>query len=512
MCHKQPVLEHCLRDAIEQHPKSEIRPGSTVQSISDDGEYVHVTYTNSQGEQKTLRSRFFVGADGKTGFTRKRYLEPKGITMETDKKFKYEATWVALNWRITPPTPETHPDFPLWKLGYSPDQVYDAFFPQDFTFICNQDRPSVCGRFGLRNDHLWRFEFVVKPGEDGYEMAKYENVKEVVYPYLTLRKGQFSLSKDLAFPEDCIEVIRSRPFTFSARSCNKWSLGRVLLCGDAAHVFPPFGGQGIASGFRDAASLAWRLTVACRPNFHGHEKLFEAWYMERKQQLEQSLAATIVNGNLCNERSPVKIFLREWSLWSQQLIPSWRDWLELGQRQEGLTKYAWSPGMSFLPELGGGKVFPQVFCLPCGSTATKAVFTDDAIFGKGNTVLFPLVILLRSESEMESARRDLADLKKEHQGELRVDEAIYFIDDPSFTACTQTSQGIAHRILHTDLSNPSIWEGLPEPIGYDGSRMRREVEGRYVILRPDRFIFAICNTSVELIHASRSLSEALSGL
>ncbi|KAN0095776.1 FAD/NAD(P)-binding domain containing protein [Hyaloscypha variabilis] len=323
-CHKQPVLERCLRDAIEQHSKSEIRPGSTVQSISD------------------------------------------------DRVFKYEATWVALNWRITPPTPESYPDFPLWRLGYTPDQ----------------------------------------PGEDGYEIA--------------------NLSKDLAFPEDCIEVIRSRPFTFSARSCNKWSLGRVLLCGDAAHVFPPFGSQGIASGFRDAASLAWRFTVACRPNFHGHEKLFEAWYMERKQQLEKSLTATIVNRNLCNERSLVKIFLRDWFLWSLQLIPSWRHWLELGQRQEGLTKYAWSPGMPFLPGLGGGKIFPRVFY--------------DVIFGKEKTALFP---------------HDLVDLEKEQQGELRVEEATYFIDEPSFTACTQTSQGIAYRILHMDLSNPSIWGGLP---------------------------------------------------
>jgi hypothetical protein len=104
--------------------------------------------------------------------------------------------------------------------------------------------------------------------------------------------------------------------------------------------------------------------------------------MERKQQLEKSLTATIVNRNLCNERSLVKIFLRDWFLWSLQLIPSWRHWLELGQRQEGLKKYAWSPGMPFLPGLGGGKIFPQVFCLPCSSVATKAVFTDDVIFGK----------------------------------------------------------------------------------------------------------------------------------
>jgi hypothetical protein len=98
---------------------------------------------------------------------------------------------VALNWKITIPTPETHPNFPLWKLGYTPDQVYDAFFPVAFTFICNPDRPSVCGRFGLREDQLWRFEFVVQPEEDGYEMAKYENVKKVVYPYLTHPKERY---------------------------------------------------------------------------------------------------------------------------------------------------------------------------------------------------------------------------------------------------------------------------------------------------------------------------------
>ena len=106
-------------------------------------------------------------------------------------RFKYEEAWVALNWKITPPTRETHPNFPLWDLGYTSEQIYDAFFPQEFRFICNPDRPSVCGRFGLPEDRLWRFEFVVKKGEDGLEMAKYERVREVVYPYLTHSKKKY---------------------------------------------------------------------------------------------------------------------------------------------------------------------------------------------------------------------------------------------------------------------------------------------------------------------------------
>jgi 2-polyprenyl-6-methoxyphenol hydroxylase-like FAD-dependent oxidoreductase len=48
-----------------------------------------------------------------------------------------------------------------------------------------------------------------------------------------------SLEDEVVFPEDCIKTLRARPFRFAARSCNKWSDGRVIICGDAAHVFPP---------------------------------------------------------------------------------------------------------------------------------------------------------------------------------------------------------------------------------------------------------------------------------
>lgn len=106
-------------------------------------------------------------------------------------RFRYEAVWVALNWHITPPTPETHPDFPLWKFGYTPEQVYDLYFPREFNFICDPARPSVCGRFGRTEDRLWRFEFVVKPGEDGQKMATPEETQKLIFPYLTHRGSRY---------------------------------------------------------------------------------------------------------------------------------------------------------------------------------------------------------------------------------------------------------------------------------------------------------------------------------
>lgn len=112
------------------------------------------------------------------------YLFYFRVTNE-DYRTPYSATWVAINWRIKLPTIESHPDFPLWKSGYSPQQVYDLFFPEEFRFLCNPQRPAVCGRFGLPEDRLWRFEFVVKPGEDGEKLSNPESLKKVVYPYIT---------------------------------------------------------------------------------------------------------------------------------------------------------------------------------------------------------------------------------------------------------------------------------------------------------------------------------------
>ena len=91
------------------------------------------------------------------------------------------------------------------------------------------------------------------------------------------------------------------------------------------------GGQGIVSGFRDAMALAWRLKVGC--NRRAHEQLFRAWYLERKQQLESSLAATVENGRYVTERNAFRILVRDTYLALLQLVPPWKRWLEQGQRR-----------------------------------------------------------------------------------------------------------------------------------------------------------------------------------
>jgi 2-polyprenyl-6-methoxyphenol hydroxylase-like FAD-dependent oxidoreductase len=62
-------------------PASEIRTESTVTGVSEDQDYTYVDYIDSKGTNHRVKGRFLVGADGKTGYVRKMYLEPKGIVM-----------------------------------------------------------------------------------------------------------------------------------------------------------------------------------------------------------------------------------------------------------------------------------------------------------------------------------------------------------------------------------------------------------------------------------------------
>lgn len=82
ICHKQPTLEKHLRDAMAFSGFCQLKPNCTVVEIQQDEDWTYCRYRDQDGEVRSIRSRFFVGADGKTGFTRKNYLEPLGIQME----------------------------------------------------------------------------------------------------------------------------------------------------------------------------------------------------------------------------------------------------------------------------------------------------------------------------------------------------------------------------------------------------------------------------------------------
>lgn len=510
ICHKQPALEKAIRDVIKSSSHSQLRSECLVTGITEDDDKVTTHYVDHAGQPRSIASKFLIGADGKTGFVRKKYLEPKGITMDRCEGTNYEETWVALNWKITLPTEKTHPDFPLWRLGFTPSQVYNAFFPREFRFLCNPDRPAVCGRFGLAEDRLWRFEFVVQQGEDATTMATPTETGKIIFPYLTHPGSRYGLPRGVRFPGDCITVLRSRPFSFQARSCNRWAAGRVILAGDAAHVFPPFGGQGIASGFRDALGLAWRLQYLGQVSSADHEDIIKSWYLERKQQLERSLAATIQNGEYVTERNPVKAFMRDWSLWLVQMIPSWRRELEKGPRAAGMTRYKHQPGLPFIAGGNGGMLLPQVYTWEFHSNRVR--FSDDLIFTSRKRGLFQLLLTPDSVEEAENLLKDTLGLTKSTF--LRPSEATMLVQSP-FVRYSDLSKLSEHGITVARVATGEefaadldLCRNRPHPKYYDLYRIPKDLPGvKVVLVRPDRFVYAACETIREMSDIADRLAE-----
>ena len=78
ICHRQPVMEQWIRSVA-----GDLRLGAEVLDIQEDQSGVTARYSDSNGSVRWVKGKFLVGADGKTGFTRKRYLEPKGVVMES---------------------------------------------------------------------------------------------------------------------------------------------------------------------------------------------------------------------------------------------------------------------------------------------------------------------------------------------------------------------------------------------------------------------------------------------
>ena len=96
-------------------------------------------------------------------------------------------------------------------------------------------------------------------------------------------------------PEDG-EVIRSTFYAFYGRVARHWRQDRIVLAGDAAHLMPPFLGQGLCSGMRDAGNLAWKLDlVLCEA---APDRLLDSYMQERRPHCAEIVAQSVEMGRL----------------------------------------------------------------------------------------------------------------------------------------------------------------------------------------------------------------------
>ncbi|WBO68107.1 bifunctional 3-(3-hydroxy-phenyl)propionate/3-hydroxycinnamic acid hydroxylase [Streptomyces camelliae] len=238
----QPELERVLRDALGRSPECELRGGVEVTAV---GPYtsgpVRVTYRDDNGEHH-LWAEAVLGCDGANSLTR----EAIGAMWEN---LRFEERWTVVDVR-------TNADVRCWE---GVDQV------------CDPDRPATFMRVG---EDRYRWEF--RLGE------RDEPVRELVAPWV-------SPSYDGDF-----EVVRKTQYTFRARVADRWHGGRVFLLGDAAHLTPPFIGQGLCSGLRDAYNLTWKLARVLQQG--AEEGLLDTYERERKPHARRVIRLAVAMG------------------------------------------------------------------------------------------------------------------------------------------------------------------------------------------------------------------------
>ncbi|MFJ6673935.1 bifunctional 3-(3-hydroxy-phenyl)propionate/3-hydroxycinnamic acid hydroxylase [Actinosynnema sp. NPDC091369] len=269
----QPRLEAALRAGLDRFPHVTLRTGVELMRLTQDDEAATVVLRDVGTDEETaVRAKYVLGCDGARSTTR----VAAGITLTGTS---YAEPWLAVSGDVAP----------------------GAVRVPDTTFVCDWRRPAFVspGAFDT-----YRLEFMLRPDEDPAAMTEPGTVARLVAPYVD---------------PDRFTVTRAVVYTFHHLVAERWRDRRVFLLGDAAHQMPPFLGQGLCSGLRDAANLTWKLALALGPG--DHDALLDGYEAERRPHTEEMARTSVRLGRVFLVRNRVAAFARDVVLRAVQTVP-----------------------------------------------------------------------------------------------------------------------------------------------------------------------------------------------
>jgi 3-(3-hydroxy-phenyl)propionate hydroxylase len=214
----QPKFEATLRAGLERFSNVDALFGHECDAVVEHDAGIALSITRDNKESRTINARYLVGCDGARSAIRKHIGAKLGGST-------YQQPWLIIDLKNT-------------KERLRQTRV-----------ICDPNRPFITlpGPEGTR-----RYEFMLHEGEDEQAVLRPEFVRE-----LLTRSG----------PDADSIIVRQQVYVFHARIVDRWNTRRIFLAGDAAHLTPPFAGQGMNSGIRDAHNLGWKLAEVVKGRF-----------------------------------------------------------------------------------------------------------------------------------------------------------------------------------------------------------------------------------------------------
>ena len=309
----QPDLERKLRRRLKDFKKVSVMQSTKVNSLKEEKSSVKIFIENINNNKiSEIRAKYIIGCDGARSTIRKQI------------KAKFQNLGFTQKWAVV--------DLILKKNKKElPDRTIQ---------YSNSKRPATyCRNVGKRR----RWEFAINNNESEKKVLSNSYIWNFLKPWL--KPSEASLE-------------RKTIYTFQSAISKKWKKGRVFLAGDAAHLMPPFMGQGMCAGVRDASNLAWKIAY-CLKNNHS-EKLLNTYQSERYSNVIEYIKTTVKMGEFVNAVGTSNITGEVSS------TPN-------GQKSMKSIKPKLGKGLGKINDKNRGKIFPQ-FKLKNGKSLDNKFF------------------------------------------------------------------------------------------------------------------------------------------
>ncbi|MGO8966393.1 MAG: bifunctional 3-(3-hydroxy-phenyl)propionate/3-hydroxycinnamic acid hydroxylase [Mycobacterium sp.] len=235
----QPELEAILRANFKNYPAAIFKGNAEVTEITQTGpDRVRVSFTDGVGGRAhVVESRYVLGCDGANSLARRavgasmqglRFLEQRWLVIDVDADAELDQ----------------------WEGVHQ---------------VCNPVRAATYMRVG---ETRYRWEFRLLENETAADFQTVTDILPLISPWV----GDIAVER--------LRLVRVCDYTFRAQVADRWRDRNVFILGDAAHLTPPFIGQGLCSGLRDSVNLAWKLAGVLNKSLP--ESVLDTYEQERK--------------------------------------------------------------------------------------------------------------------------------------------------------------------------------------------------------------------------------------
>ena len=354
----QPAFEAALLQGLSRFPCVEVRFQHIVGTFVQDVKKVSLSVRTPDGSVSIIDCDYLLACDGGKSPIR----HALGISMYSPallpgrQRQNKRETDVGQRWLVV-------------------DTINDDDTSTAATFFCNYTRPAVTVPAPY---HARRWEFMLRSGERDTDLLGDETIYELIRQARALHP---TMHKETQNSQP--HIIRKTVYTFRSVLAQRFMQDRVFLLGDAAHLMPPFGGQGMNSGLRDASNLYWKLQRVLQG--HASPSLLETYSTERYPHVREMILFSSLLGNIVMTTTKRASQLRDWIFSLINIIPPFRNAIT-DMRVKPQPRYA-NGSLLFTKNKGSKRLVGTLLPQPSMLTRDgKKVLLDD-VLGNGFAII-----------------------------------------------------------------------------------------------------------------------------